>query len=688
MDSMANDRTHWRILLLIIVVGALLRLYHLDRLPPGFHYDEAFEGLEAWHILTDPTYRPLFLTGNFGVPPLNSYANALMFWAWQLLGLPIGPTAMRVTAACFGGAGLIALWFLARELRQIAHQSTRLSSYFPLWALFVLATMRWHIHFSRMGIEPIIVPLVWTGATALLLYGWRTGRQWSFAASGIVLASGMYAYQGAWIIPFLMVVTTILLYLKRKHPLHEEPTPILYRFSGIALAAIIALVFVAPLGWFFTQNLDLVFLRPAQLSIVGETSSPADNSLSDSIWATAKMFGPFGSPGDQDPRRNLPGAPALTIWYALPFYLGLGISLWRIRQPGYALILVGLVGLLLPGVISEYAPHFHRIVGAAAPVALLCAIGFDALWQWRPLTVPVVKVALGQIVVFVLLVAGAVQESQNYFVRWAALPDLFHAFDVGLWQIGEQIAAQSAESPIYLSPRTVDHATLAFAWQTAPDAHAPPITFDGRTIFPLTAGTNPQEERYVVIEHEDFRTPLLWPGLFADGQVVDEITDANGNTYAQTYVRPVGAQIQREPSIYLHEDHSIVQIGDGIGLLGYDAQPAQVAAGEILYLQLYWLTDHAPTADWTVFTHVLDVETDNTFTLTAGQDSQPGGGSLSTDRWQAGWLILDEYQISLPSDLQPGRYLLATGLYQSTGERLPIGEETGGRVLLGSIEIE
>ena len=65
----------------IVIVAATLRLWDIGQLPPGFHFDESFEGLEAWHILTDPTYRPVFLTGNFGVPPLNAYANAITFCA-------------------------------------------------------------------------------------------------------------------------------------------------------------------------------------------------------------------------------------------------------------------------------------------------------------------------------------------------------------------------------------------------------------------------------------------------------------------------------------------------------------------------------------------------------------------------------------------------------------------------------
>lgn len=678
------------LLLLIIALAAFLRLWQIDSLPPGFHFDEAFEGLEAWRILTDPTYRPIFLTGNFGVPPLNSYANAITFAVWRALALPVGPTAMRVTAAIFGIGGIVALWGLARELRHPTLRLIKLSPLFPLWAAFLLATMRWHIHFSRMGIEPIIVPLVWTLAIALFLHGWRTGRYSAFIGSGTVLAAGMYAYQGAWVIPFLLTATLLLLVMSGQFRLHEDSSRFLpprRAIRGSLVAAAVAFVLVAPLGWFFWHNMELVFLRPAQLSIVGETASPADSNVAGSIWATAKMFGPFGMPGDTDPRRNLPGVPALSIWYAMPFYLGLGLTLFRIRQPGSLIMLIGLVGLSSPGVISEYAPHFHRILGAAAPTALLCAVGIDWLWQWRPLRR--MKLVGGQWLVILLLVAGAAREAQNYFVHWAALPDLFHAFDVGLWQIGQQIAAQPPETRVYLTPRNTEHATLAFAWSTQPNAHAAPIPFDGRQVFPLTAGTNERDEYYFVIEHEDFRTRLLWPGLFAQAPIIDEISDGNGDLYAHTYYRPANTPVIREPHFYLHEDRSAQILGDGIALQGFDVQPPQVKAGEILYVQYYWIVDDTPSANWTVFTHLLRKENDDTLTLITGHDSPPGGGSLPTTRWQSGWLILDEYQIAMPPELQPGTYLLGTGLYQPSGERLPAtGEEGDHRIILGTVDIE
>lgn len=663
-------RMHSRLLLLLILLAALaLRLWRIDLLPPGFHFDESFEGLEAWRILTDSSYRPLFLEGNFGVAPLNAYANVLTFWLGGLLGVDPGPMLMRVTAAVLGVLGVAALFALASELRRLDSSETggRLSAAFPFFAAAVLAVMRWHIHFSRMGIEPILVPLEWAAAGWLLLRGWRTGGWASFLALAVVLAATLYTYQGAWIMPPLVGAAALLLLVTTSAPVRGLARR---RLAGLGITALAALLLVAPLLLLFASKPELVLLRPSQVNIVGATAGPADQGILHNVVASAGMFWPFGQTGDLDPRRNLPGAPALPIWLALPFWGGLLITLRYLRRTPYWFTLLGIVGLLSVGVISEYAPHFHRILGAAAPAALLCALGLDAIWRWRPAAAPFLRYAAPT-----LLLVAAVVGARDYFVRWAALPDHYYAFDEGLWEVGRWVAAQPADTPVYLSPRPADHPTLAFAWQT--QGRAAPVTFDGRSVFPVQQGATAGVEYYVAIENEDFRTRLLLPEVLPQARVVRTFSDRNGAVYATVYERPAGATAERPPQVMVD-----APLGDGISLLGYDVQPQTLRPGEILYLQLHWAVSATPQREWTVFTHLLAADAPDG-PMPAGRDSPPGGGSLPTTRWLPGWRVLDEYQIQLPADLPPGDYTLATGLY-SGEESLP----AGGALRLGSVRLE
>ncbi|MFO7634160.1 MAG: hypothetical protein R6W76_16555 [Caldilinea sp.] len=679
----------------VVAVAALFRLWQIDVIPSGFHFDESFEGLEAWRILTDPTYRPIFLTGNFGVAPVNAYANALMFGIFSLFGGEPGPTPMRVTAALFGVLGVVATWLVAGELRQL--DSQRLTAAFPWFAAVLLATMRWHVHFSRIGIEPILVPLVTAAALWLLLRARRTGSKLAFAGCGAVTALAMYTYQGAWILPLLMAAAWVILWWWERPATYEEANdrsdgvPHIGRTSlvvGGVIAGATAALLVLPLALFALAQPDLFLLRPEQIAGGGEAAT--QQSFFESARAYVLMFVPLVQAGDLDPRRNLPGLAALNLWQAIPFWFGVGLAIWRVRQPGYSIMLLLLAGLLLPGVLSEYAPHYHRVLGAAAPVALLGGVGLDWIWQWWSerratrgetiLTHGGMKLAWIGWVSVALLIAGAFVSARDYFVRWAPLPDLFYAFDAGLWEIGQEIAAQPAETSIYLTPRDADHPTLAFAWETRPGSHGAPVTFDGRHAFALTAGSNPQPEQYVVIEDEDFRTRLLLPELFPDATVTRTLVDWQGRTYANTYMRPAASVPQRNPSV-----SAPFEIGDEIALAGYDAQVATLETGRMLYVQLYWDVTAALAQEWTVFVHLLDEQAEGGAQLVAGVDSMPGAGSLPTTRWQAGWRILDEYQISLPADLPAGDYGLSIGLYTAEGARLPADSAD---VRIGEVTLE
>jgi hypothetical protein len=688
---------------LLLLAAVAFRFWQIDSIPPGFHFDESFEGLEAWRILTDPTYRPIFLTGNFGVAPVNAYANAVMFGIFSLFGGEPGPTAMRVTAALFGVLGVVATWLAAGELRQLG--APKLTAAFPWMAAALLATMRWHVHFSRMGIEPILVPLVTTAALWLLLRARRTHSMFAYGSFGAMTAFSMYTYQGAWILPFLLAGAWAVLWWSAFREGGGAHSSLL---RGGVIAAVVAVIGVIPLALVALAQPELFLLRPEQIAVGGQAAT--QQSLGESALAYMLMFVPLVQAGDLDPRRNLPGLAALNLWQAIPFWLGVMLAFWRIRQPAYSILLLLMAGLLLPGVLSEYAPHYHRVLGAAAPVALLGGVGLDWIWKWwgegrearggystqRRREAEIRREwgegrgARGAIlahrmrwmgwVSVALLVVGAGVAARDYFARWAVLPDLFYAFDVGLWEIGQEIAAQPADAPVYLTPRSADHPTLAFAWETRPNSHGAPVTFDGRHVFPLTAGRSAQPEQYVVVEDEDFRTRLLLPELFPNAAVARTFNDWQGRTYANTYVRPAASEPQRSPAV-----SALFDVGDGIALAGYDAQAATLEAGRILYVQLYWDVAVAPSREWTVFVHLLDERAGDGGQRVAGVDSPPGAGSLPTTRWQAGWRILDEYQMLLPAELSAGDYALFIGLYTADGARLPAD---GAGLRIGEVTIE
>ena len=182
-------------LLLITALAASLRFWQLDRIPPGFHYDEAYEALEAWRVLTQRGYHPIFFPGNFGVEPIFIYLTSLAF---RLFGET--PTVMRGVAALIGTLTVPALYALGRELTR---SDKLVPAALPLFAAFALAIMRWHIFFSRVGIEPILVPFL---LTLMLWAYWRARRTNSLVAwiaFGLMAGLGPYTYPAGRLLPVI-----------------------------------------------------------------------------------------------------------------------------------------------------------------------------------------------------------------------------------------------------------------------------------------------------------------------------------------------------------------------------------------------------------------------------------------------------------------------------------------------------
>ncbi len=99
------------------------------------------------------------------------------------------------------------------------------------------------------------------------------------------------------------------------------------------------------------------------------------------------------------------------------------------------------------------------------------------------------------------------------------------------------------------------------------------------------------------------------------------------------------------------------------------AAPQTAKAGETIPVTLIWRADRPTAGNWKIFIHLADAMG----TMQAQGDGYPQGGAALTPTWQAGEVIVDTHQISLPSDLPEGTYQLRIGFYnEETNERLPL----------------
>lgn len=671
----------WLLLLLLLGVALVLRLWKIGSLPPGFHYDEAFEAREAWHILNDPSYRPIFPIGNnTGVPPLHVYVLAGMMGLFRLLGLEVGPLLQRLTTVILGMLGIGTLLGAAWELRRLEPARHGLSPAFVWFAGGSLALIRWHVHYSRMGLETLWVPTLFAAILWLLLRAWRTGGWLSFVGLGLAVGVSPYTYYSGWVLPILTAV--MVLYMAAVSWLGERRgtsagaggglVPARRLVMGLLPAALVAVLVVLPLAAHFYQNPDLLFGRLGNTADTEDSSRTFLQSVLDNTIATARMFGPFGHPGDLRPVRNIPGDPVLNYAFAIPFYLGVALSFWRIRRPAYGLIWIALWGLALPGLITESAPHFTRILGVVVPTVLLIGVGLD--WIWR---LPSAGRVPWRWAAVALLLAGGAISARDYFVRWASLPDLDHAFNAPSLSIGRALAELPKGTQSYITPRHRPINTVIFPMDVA--GLSEPLLFDGNVALPFTGGATTQAEVYAVVHEDDPASAQRLAAVFPDLRTLAEIRDAQGALYATIYERPAGSPAQ----ISLANQVDTV-MGDGIRLAAWEVQPATARSGESVLLVVHWQTITTPSNNWRILVQLVQEDGAGGRKVVAEHNNRPGEGTLYTVRaWQPGRDLLDEYLLELPEDVTPGEYQLEISLYRSDEERFPAEDP----LLLGTFTV-
>ncbi len=680
-------------LLLVTAVAAFLRFWRLDAIPPGFHYDEAYEALEAWRVLTQSGYHPIFFPGNFGVEPMFIYLTALAF---RLFGET--PTVMRGVAALIGTLTVPALYAMGRELARL---DERIPPAAPLLAAMVLSVMRWHIMFSRVGIEPVLVPLF----LVLLLWGFwrgmRTGSPWAWAVMGLAAGLGPYTYPAGRLLPVLAVLLAgqALWWAWRRSrreqvATHPVPSPLRNSLRGLIIAGSVGLLVFAPLAVQWAQHPDQLFLRSNQISVGSESvaaGTPAQNLLA--------TLGMFNLRGDADPRNNVPGMPVLDLLLSIPFLLGVGLLAWRVRRPAFMGWWLALAAMLAPTVLSEYAPHF------GAPWGPRRWWRPRADWAWlycwaargspkaptkalrqavRPRGLDRLRRLGRVIVVAAILLGSTIYSVTAYFGVWGRSAALYYAYDQGLWEIGQYVHQLPADERVYVTPRPATDMTLAFAWREGRTVRH----FDGRHAFVTQAqgdAASAQASTYIIIEHEDFRGARVLQELYPAATEIKTFLDREGRVYARAYRVLSGASPARSPQ------HVLMARWPGLALTGYDLDRLSFKPGATVYLQLWWQASSAIATDWTVFTHLLGPAKADGSIVWAGQDARPGQGSAPTTTWAAGDLILDEYQIQVPLDAPAGDYQIEVGLYDLAADaRRAILSDPAGQdhLIIGTIRVE
>jgi 4-amino-4-deoxy-L-arabinose transferase-like glycosyltransferase len=167
--------------------------------------------------------------------------------------------------------------------------------------------------------------------------------------------------------------------------------------------------------------------------------------------------------------------------------------------------------------------------------------------------------------------------------------------------------------------------------------------------------------------------------------VIDGAGRESGTQLTVGLVKVHGGQAPR-PDVPSHQH---AKFGDGIELLGSDVAPTQARPGDKLKVTLFWAAHGRPSADYTVFVHLLDGQG----RLQASGDAPPVTGKYPTSLWDDGEVIADPHEVPIDASTLPGNYLIEVGLYlPRDGRRLPVLDANegvvGDRLLLQDVRVE
>jgi 4-amino-4-deoxy-L-arabinose transferase-like glycosyltransferase len=355
-------------LLLILLIGGFLRLYRLSRAPKGFHFDEAANGYEAYSLLrTGRDSRgvpwPLVFT-HHNVNYFEGLYIYLVVPSVRLLGLT--ESAVRLPAAILGTLTLLSCFFLARALfdRRVA-----------LVATLLLALSVWHLHYSRIGLKPILLPFLLLPGLCFLLKGARKGP-WLLAAAPL-LSLALYSYTPAKL--FVPLLVLLFLLVSRRDLLRSPGWSAL--FLGLFfLGALPALVFGLT---------DEGAHRFREIAYAGKVSH--GQALLLFLKGYLKHFAPYFLFRFRSTKGFWVHGLGVLHLFEIPL-LGLGLyRLLRTSGKERPLLLGWLLLAPIPAALVLPAPVPLRCIGAIPVYSILCALGFQDLWKrtgalgaWRP----------------------------------------------------------------------------------------------------------------------------------------------------------------------------------------------------------------------------------------------------------------------------------------------------------------
>lgn len=376
-------------LILILLLASFLRLWQINLVPPGLFGDEVDTGYQAYSILkTQKDYfgnlMPVHFQsfGDWRVP-LYIYLDTIFVAIFGLSEL-----AVRLPSAIFGILGVLATYFLAKKITS----DERIS----LLSAFLLGISPWHVQVSRIGLEAILLPVLFPLGFILFWKGKEEKRTIWLVLAGFFLGLTPYAYNTPKL--FLPFVVLLLLVLWGKELVGKKKLLVFFLTLTIVLAPMAADLIkgfgqARFLGISIFSNPEIpekVRLARQNCEYQGVVARVLHNKATFWIDDFAKNYLSsistdflFGV-GDLNPRHSVGGRGELYL-FELPFlFLGLGLAIlkaFKEKNKIYQFLLGWLILAPVPAALTlKGGTHALRLFLFLPWFQILVALGIISVW--------------------------------------------------------------------------------------------------------------------------------------------------------------------------------------------------------------------------------------------------------------------------------------------------------------------
>lgn len=446
------------ILFIIILIGIFYRVYMIKEVPTGCYRDEGQNGNEAINIMNgvvlDGTSLPVYIERWTQNAAMYMYFVAVFF---KFFGIDV--LQVRLVSIVFGILCIPAFYFLLRYIFGVK---------LALLGAFLMAVLRWHVNFSRIGFLGILTVFF---VILCLYFGWRSYKErklFDFILLGVVTALSLYTYLASRLIPVGFFFFLVFLLFKDFKFYRQNWKKMLIALAAFFIVGFPLFQYAIKHPKYFTSRqstvsiFNLEMLREIGGRYVEKNGQPKHwtKLYVENIWRTLLMF---NWSGDGNPRHNYGLKPMLDFTTGIFFVIGLVIIIFKLFTPLNFLLFAFFVSMLQAGLLSIESPQAYRTIGLIPVVLIFVIIAVQTLYaaikqQFRKEAGIIFIVGSLLVVIF-----SGYENYDKYFKGFAKNPGSWAEFSSDEYSMGKYVHSLGDTHIAIIDPAWMNSYTFRFA---------------------------------------------------------------------------------------------------------------------------------------------------------------------------------------------------------------------------------